>query len=111
MPVIPECPIRLIECPFPGRLVLGLQKYPDLVFVATYEDRAFQALYDAARTARESLDLEVLAKSARQQIFYGAQFGVETTQHMWAIDPDIQIVLCTAYSDYSWGEMFERLFM
>ena len=37
--------------------------------------------------------------------------GVETTQHMWAIDPDIQIVLCTAYSDYSWGEMFERLFM
>jgi len=35
--------------------------------------------------------------------------GVETTQNIWAIDPDIQIVLCTAYSDYSWGEMFEKL--
>jgi signal transduction histidine kinase len=34
--------------------------------------------------------------------------GVETTQRMWAIDPDIQIVLCTAYSDYSWNEMFEK---
>ena len=35
--------------------------------------------------------------------------GVETTQNIWAIDPDIQIVLCTAYSDYSWGEMFGKL--
>jgi two-component system, cell cycle sensor histidine kinase and response regulator CckA len=35
--------------------------------------------------------------------------GVETTQKIWEIDPDIQIVLCTAYSDYSWGEMFEKL--
>src|SRR5579862_9278090 len=35
--------------------------------------------------------------------------GIETTQKIWAIDSDIQIVLCTAYSDYSWGEMFEKL--
>jgi PAS domain S-box-containing protein len=35
--------------------------------------------------------------------------GVETTQRIWAIDPELQIVLCTAYSDYSWGEMFEKL--
>jgi len=35
--------------------------------------------------------------------------GVETTARLWAIDPDLQIVLCTAYSDYSWNEMFEKL--
>jgi len=35
--------------------------------------------------------------------------GVETTQRIWAIDPDIQIVQCTAYSDYSWNEIFERV--
>jgi two-component system, cell cycle sensor histidine kinase and response regulator CckA len=35
--------------------------------------------------------------------------GVETTQKIWAIDPDLQIVICTAYSDYSWGEMFEKI--
>jgi PAS domain S-box-containing protein len=35
--------------------------------------------------------------------------GVETIQKMWGIDPEIQIVLCTAYSDYSWDEMFEKL--
>ena len=35
--------------------------------------------------------------------------GVETTRRIWEIDPDLEIVLCTAYSDYSWGELFERL--
>jgi two-component system, cell cycle sensor histidine kinase and response regulator CckA len=35
--------------------------------------------------------------------------GNETTQRIWQIDPDLQIVICTAYSDYSWTEMFEQL--
>lgn len=35
--------------------------------------------------------------------------GVETTRRIWEIDPDAQIVICTAYSDYSWGEMFEKI--
>jgi two-component system sensor histidine kinase/response regulator len=35
--------------------------------------------------------------------------GVETTGKLWELDPDLQVVLCTAYSDYSWGEMFEKL--
>ena len=35
--------------------------------------------------------------------------GVETTRRIWELDPDLQVVLCTAYSDYSWGEMFEKL--
>lgn len=35
--------------------------------------------------------------------------GVETVQKIWEVDPDIQIVLCTAFSDYSWSEMFQKL--
>ncbi|HEY0944179.1 MAG TPA: response regulator [Opitutaceae bacterium] len=35
--------------------------------------------------------------------------GVETIERLWKIDPDLQVVVCTAYSDYSWGEMIERL--
>ena len=35
--------------------------------------------------------------------------GVETTRKIWELEPDLQVVLCTAYSDYSWGEMFEKL--
>jgi len=35
--------------------------------------------------------------------------GVETTRKIWEVDHEIQIVLCTAYSDYSWNEMFEKI--
>lgn len=35
--------------------------------------------------------------------------GVETIGHLWRVDPDIQVVICTAYSDYTWAETIERL--
>lgn len=35
--------------------------------------------------------------------------GLETIQRICQSDPDIQIVLCTAYSDYSWEEIETRL--
>src|ERR1051326_1797753 len=35
--------------------------------------------------------------------------GIETITRIWEIDPDLQIVLCTAYSDYSWTEMAAKL--
>ena len=31
--------------------------------------------------------------------------GVETTAALWRVCPDLQVVICTAYSDYSWDEM------
>lgn len=35
--------------------------------------------------------------------------GLETIEQLWRADPDLQIALCTAYSDYSWEAMAERL--
>jgi len=35
--------------------------------------------------------------------------GIETTKRIWEIDPEMQIVICTAYSDYSWDQMGEKL--
>ena len=31
--------------------------------------------------------------------------GIETITHIWKEFPDLQIVICTAYSDYSWDEI------
>jgi two-component system cell cycle sensor histidine kinase/response regulator CckA len=31
--------------------------------------------------------------------------GIETISHVWKEFPDLQIVICTAYSDYSWDEI------
>lgn len=35
--------------------------------------------------------------------------GLKTIEHLWQADPQLQIALCTAYSDYSWEAMTERL--
>jgi len=35
--------------------------------------------------------------------------GIEITPRLWVADPDLQIVICTAYSDYSWEQMFARI--
>ena len=35
--------------------------------------------------------------------------GLKTIEHIWQADPKVQIVICTAYSDYSWGDITERL--
>ncbi|MFO0982330.1 MAG: response regulator [Planctomycetota bacterium] len=35
--------------------------------------------------------------------------GVETIAHIWRDYPELQVVVCTAYSDYSWEEMVAKL--
>ena len=35
--------------------------------------------------------------------------GLETLEHLWRCDPDLQAVICTAYSDFSWEEITRRL--
>ena len=31
--------------------------------------------------------------------------GIETIARIWEVDPELQVVVCTAYADYSWEEM------
>jgi diguanylate cyclase (GGDEF)-like protein/PAS domain S-box-containing protein len=35
--------------------------------------------------------------------------GVETAERLWQVDPRLQIVFCTAFSDYSWSDVLTRL--
>lgn len=35
--------------------------------------------------------------------------GLETIERLWKADPNLQIALCTAFSDYTWEAMAERL--
>ena len=35
--------------------------------------------------------------------------GVETITRIWKDYPDLQVVICTAYSDYSWEEMIRQI--
>src|SRR5712692_3084432 len=35
--------------------------------------------------------------------------GIETIARIWEKYPELQVVVCTAYSDYSWEEMVKKL--
>ena len=35
--------------------------------------------------------------------------GVETITRLWQVYPNLQVVVCTAYSDYSWSDIQRRL--
>ena len=35
--------------------------------------------------------------------------GVETIQKIWKEYPELQVVICTAYSDYSWQDIIKKL--
>ncbi|WP_460131236.1 ATP-binding protein [Pseudomonas sp. S1_E04] len=35
--------------------------------------------------------------------------GAKTIEELWKVDPGLQVVVCTAYTDYSWDELLFRL--
>lgn len=72
---------------------------------------------DSAYQGQEGLALVQQAQA--QQSPYAMAFidvrmppgwdGIETTAQIWQHDNDIQVVICTAYSDYSWSETLAKL--
>lgn len=35
--------------------------------------------------------------------------GLETIERLWAADPHVQVVICSAHSDYDWNDLIDRL--
>ena len=72
---------------------------------------------DCASQGSEGLDL--VKHAVHQGCPYAVVFvdmrmppgwdGVETVERIWDVDPDIQIVICTAFSDHEWEELIPRL--
>ena len=72
---------------------------------------------ESAFQGREALDK--VAQSLEEGRPYAMAFvdvrmppgwdGIETIARLWEIDPALQIVVCTAYSDYSWEKMSAKL--
>ena len=72
---------------------------------------------DSAFQGREAL--EMVKRSIAEGQPYAMAFvdvrmppgwdGIETIAHLWAVAPALQVVVCTAYSDYSWDKMSAKL--
>ncbi|MBL7479072.1 EAL domain-containing protein [Legionella bononiensis] len=74
-------------------------------------------IFETAYQGKEGV--EKIRKSLLEGLHYSLAFvdvqmppgwdGIETIKHMWKVDPDIQVVICTAYSDYTWEETVKEL--
>lgn len=63
--------------------------------------------------------LQLLITAMAQQKPYALAFvdmrmpqgwdGAKTIEELWKVAPDLQVVVCTAYSDYSWEDLLDRL--
>jgi diguanylate cyclase (GGDEF)-like protein/PAS domain S-box-containing protein len=72
---------------------------------------------DSAFQGQEGLECALRAQAAGQP--YALAFvdvrmppgwdGVETIGYLWQADPDLQIVICTAHSDYNWNDISRLL--
>jgi two-component system, cell cycle sensor histidine kinase and response regulator CckA len=79
--------------------------------IASFDDK--NLFVDSAYQGREALNL------TRQALAQGEPYalafvdvrmppgwdGIETAKRLWEADPHLQIVICSAYSDYSWRQM------
>ncbi|BBP79122.1 EAL domain-containing protein [Pseudomonas gingeri] len=95
---------------------LSLDSTETLLFGVSRPERQTFEL-DSAYQGQEALELVKLAQAASRP--YAMAFidmrmppgwdGLETIERLWKVAPDLQIALCTAYSDYSWESMADRL--
>ncbi|WP_414660264.1 response regulator [Horticoccus sp. 23ND18S-11] len=111
--------VRKILCPPVSSAAASLDELEaELLDSTTAAGPKFEPfVVDDAHQGHEGLEMVMAANAAGRP--YAMAFvdmrmppgwdGVETTIELWKAAPDLQIVICTAYSDYSWDEMLTKL--
>jgi signal transduction histidine kinase len=115
MPSIHE-DFRKILCPDTGNEALGKLE------ATLFEDDGQRDLsahfeLDSAFQGQQGLAMVEAAIAAKRP--YALAFvdmrmppgwdGVETIEMLWKADPQLQVVICTAYADHSWNDLLKRL--
>jgi signal transduction histidine kinase/DNA-binding NarL/FixJ family response regulator len=110
---------RKILTPTEATVSSQVHDYASAIFGATGAATAkpSQFVIDSAMQGDEGLERVVDAQ--REGFPYALAFvdmrmppgwgGIETIRRIWAVDPSIQIVICTAFSDVSWEETVRSL--
>ena len=88
-------------------------------FFGTEETTTEKVKYQLTVASQGQEAFELLKEAQQNGTEFGMAFvdmrmppgwdGVETIEHLWQVDADLQVVICTAYSDHSWEEITQRL--
>ncbi len=83
------------------------------------EDTQSQVVYELSSAYQGEAGFQLVKEAAAAKQPYAMAFvdmrmppgwdGLKTIEHLWQVDPDLQVVICSAYSDHSWTELMERL--
>ncbi len=86
-----------------------IQRHDEVEDVAFNVDSAFQGqeALERVKTALES-DSRYAMAFVDMRMPPGWN-GVRSIEEMWKVDPELQIVICTAFSDHSWDQIAARL--
>ncbi len=79
---------------------------PRVEFALTHALQGQEALDLVLRSQESSLPYAMAFVDVRMPPGWN---GVETVEKLWQHDRELEIVLCTAYSDFSWEEIATRL--
>lgn len=89
------------------------------LFGESRENRSLLPQFEIDVASQGQEGVELIKKALDAGVHYALAFvdirmppgwdGIETIKHIWALDKNIQIVICTAYSDYSWEETVQHL--
>jgi PAS domain S-box-containing protein len=101
----------------PSAKAAALAAVESILFDAPTAAKSTEFALDSAFQGREALDKVTAALQSGRP--YALAFvdvrmppgwdGIETIARLWEVDPALQVVVCTAYSDYSWEKMTAKL--
>ncbi len=96
-----------------------LRQTESLLFGDTPDTPALRAAYVLDFALQGKQAVESVARARADGRPYALAFvdmrmppgwdGLETIEHLWKTDPDVQVVICSAHSDYDWMDVVERL--
>jgi CheY-like chemotaxis protein len=107
---------KILARPEPG--ANSLDDAETLLFgEAVEDDKRIHFDIDSAFQGQEGLELVKRALDAKNP--YALAFvdvrmppgwdGIETISRIWEVYPELQVVICTAYSDYSWEDITRKV--
>jgi putative two-component system response regulator len=96
-----------------------LERAAAALFGGTARASAMRPIFDVECALQGQEGVELVRQAVQQGHPFELAFvdirmppgwdGVETVQRLWSIDPHLQVVICSAHSDYSLDEILERL--
>lgn len=88
--------------------MFGNENPPTAVKPAYQTDHALSGA-EGVEKVRQALAAQTLYQVVFVDIRMPGMDGVETIERFWKLDPDVQTVICTAYADYRWEDLVNRL--